>query len=364
MRRILLVFAVMAVVAAIVAVSATPNVQDPPSSAVSVLDHGATPNDASNDTAAFEAAAAAAGEGEHVYVPAGTWRIDNLRLPSDTHLVAEPAATIKKFGTSGAIFNLSGTDATPLTNIYIEGKNGGRFALDVFDAGQEATAIELRSIRDFSIKNMTCVQNNTNITQEAPSSRRPCINFRPLPTAQNADGTYDAPYRGLIENAHSVGSPYGWGLVQTTGGQDIHFENISGEGGVPLRLENYSNGWTPLKNITANNVVCKNGHNAVMFNPHGATHEGNIQITNVRSESCESVISMGNPDGTYGPNVNVDGVTAVPGDTAQVRDPDKTQTYVGAWLIAPSKWCLNDPRPAGGYVINVTNLDCGGLPHR
>jgi hypothetical protein len=156
---------------------------------------------------------------------------------------------------------------------------------------------------------------------------------------------------------HSEQSPYGWGLVQTSGGDNLRFLNISSEGGVALRVENYSNGWTPMKNIFADGVTCKNGHDAVLWNPHGASHPGPITVRNVVADSCESAMSIGG-DGSYGPNASADGVTVIPGNQAQLRDDAKTG-YVGAWVVGPSKWCLVDR--ATSYAVNITNMDCGGL---
>jgi hypothetical protein len=127
-----------------------------------------------------------------------------------------------------------------------------------------------------------------------------------------------------------------------------------------LRLENFETNWAPMFDITADGVRCVGGHEAVGFNPHGAQHDGNLHVTNVRVESCESGIGFSGT-GTYGPNVTVDGLTVVPGNTAQVRDPDPNQTYVGAWLIGESKWCIQDKTDS--YNVQVTNVDCNGLPN-
>jgi hypothetical protein len=249
-------------------------------------------------------------------------------------------------------------DTTFETDVHIEGV-GGKFTMDLYDAGQETPGIRYRNVRGFSLKNMDCIQNNDNQLQEAPSSRAVCISFLPMGQTPT-NGVYPAPIDGLIENAHSFRSPYGWGLVQASGGENVHFENISSEGGVPLRLENHSVGWTPMKNITANDVTCKNGHDAVHWNPHGATHPGSFTITNVVADSCESAISIAG-DGSYGPAASVDGVTVIPGSTAQFRDPAKTR-YVGAWLIGDSQWCIDNRTTS--YTIQLSKLNCGGLPNR
>jgi hypothetical protein len=207
---------------------------------------------------------------------------------------------------------------------------------------------------------MLCVQNDDNPLQEAPSSRKPCMSLLPLQQTALPSGLYSAPYDGVLEDLHSVESPYGWGLMQFSGGQRIQISNVSSQGGSALRLENYSANWTPMQGITADGVSCTNGHDAVHMNPHGATHLGNIHITNVYANSCESAVSIGG-DGSYGPDVTVDGVTATPGYSAQVRDPAEDQAYVGAWLIGPSAYCIDDRSET--YDVGVSYANCT-LPNR
>jgi hypothetical protein len=328
---------------------------------INVRDYGATPGDSSDDSAAFERAMAATGDGEVTYVPAGTFNLDSADIPSDTDVEVEAAATLKKFGTAqGYILDMKGPNGTTWAeNIHLRGVNGD-FMIDINDAGQETGCIRLMNVRHFSIEHMVCRQNNDNHLQEAPSSRRPGLQFIATQKA-TVNGAYMHPTDGLISDVHSIESPYGWGLVQTTGGEDLTFNNISGDGGTVLRLENFSNGWTPMHNIDANGVTCTNGHTAVQFNPHGATHRGDFYINNVTAKSCESGAVVAG-DGSYGPNVVVDHLTVIPGSTAQVRDPAMDQTYVGAWLVANYKWC-GDIRSTS-YTVSFPNLECGGLPNR
>jgi hypothetical protein len=324
-----------------------------------VVAYGATPNDSTNDTQAFESAMAATGVGEVTYVPGGAFRVANVNIPSNTDVEIQSTATIKKFGSSpGPLFSERGATSTTFAeNIHIEGVNG-RAVLDTSDAGQETGAISFKNVRHFSVRNITCIQNNSNMSQEAPSSRRPCLNFQASQSTP-VNGSYMHPTDGLIENVGAQQSPYGWGLIQTTGGENLTFNNISGEGGIALRLENFASSWTPMKNITASGVTCTNGHEAIGFNPHGATHLGNIHITNVTADSCEAAIGISG-DGTYGPNVSVDGLTVIPGDNAQVRDP-APGGFVGAWMIGDSQWCVAD---RGTYPVSISNLSCRGLPNR
>jgi hypothetical protein len=115
-----------------------------------------------------------------------------------------------------------------------------------------------------------------------------------------------------------------------------------------------------MSNIVADGVRCKNGHDAVHMNPHGATHTGPITIKNVVADSCESALSMAGT-GTYGPNTSIDGLTVIPGNTAQIRDPDPTGS-VAAWIVGPSRWCVDDRTTS--YEVQLSNVNCGGLPKR
>jgi hypothetical protein len=335
-----------------------------------VRDFGATGNGTSNDTAAFERAMAeAARVGGVVYVPApGNYRIANVKPPSNTRLQVQAGASLKKYGSDNSpLFKVQGpNDTTFVNNVHIEGV-GGTFNIDLYDAGQETAGIVYRNVRNFSLRNMICIQNNDNPTQQAPSSRRPCISF--LPTrAEPVNGVHNHPIDGELENIHSRRSPYGWGLTQITGGENLRFFDISSKGGVPLRLEPYSHKWTPadeaIHNLVADGVRCKNGHDAVHMNPHGAQH-GKVTIRNVVADSCESALSLkrdAQKGGSFGADSSITGVTVIPGNQAQLRD-DAKSGYVSAWVIGSSRWCIDNDDPLG-YTIGLSNVDCGGLPNR
>src|SRR5919107_3771462 len=314
------------------------------------------------DAAAFQKAMAAAVQaGGVAYVPAGTFLISGVKLPDHATLQVEAAATLKKYGTTtGPLFTMQGPDAaTFATDVHVEGVNGA-FTMDLGDAGQDVAGFRIRNVAGFSVRHMLCVQNDENQLQEAPSSRKPCLSFLPIQQTALPSGLYSSPYDGVLEDLHSTQSPYGWGLLQFSGGQRIQISDVSSEGGSALRLENYSANWTPMWDITADGVGCQNGHDAVHMNPHGATHFGNIHVTNVVANSCESAVSIGG-EGSYGPDVTIDGVTVLPGASAQDRDPARDLGYVGAWLIGPSMYCVSDRSVP--YEVSVSNVNCA-LPSR
>ena len=331
-----------------------------------VRDFGATGNGTSNDTAAFERAMAeAARVGGVVYVPApGNYRIANVNPPSNTRLQVQAGASLKKYGSdNGPLFNVEGPNETTfVNNVHIEGV-GGTFTIDLYDAGSDTAGIRYRNVRNFSLRNMICIQNNDNPTQEDPSSRKPCISFLPQP-AGPVNGVYNHPIDGVLENIHSIRSPYGWGLTQLSGGENLRFFNISSEGGVPLRLESFRNNHTPIDNLVADGVRCKNGHDAVHLNPHGEQH-GTVTIRNVVADACESALSLKTDEmlgGSFGADSSITGVTVIPGNQAQLRT-DATTDFVGAWVIGSSRWCIDNDDPLD-YTIGLSKVDCGGLPNR
>src|SRR3712207_1906930 len=104
-----------------------------------VRDFGATGNGTSNDTAAFERAMAqAARVGGVVYVPApGNYRIANVTPPSNTRLLVQGGASLKKYGSDNSpLFKVRGpNDTTFVKNVHIAGVDG-TFTIDLHDAGQ------------------------------------------------------------------------------------------------------------------------------------------------------------------------------------------------------------------------------------
>jgi hypothetical protein len=330
-----------------------------------VRDFGATGSDTSNDTAAFEnAMAEAARLGESTYVPSGTYYLAGVNPPNNTHLEVQAGVVFKKFGTAnGPLFVEQGpTDATFAHDIYIEGV-GGKFTMDLNDAGADTAAIRVSNVNGFSLKNADCIQNNDNQQMLLPTSYKPCLAFLSANTTLN-NGIYNAPHNGVIDNVHSFKSPYGFGLTQFNGGSNIQLTNISSEGGVPLRVESFKSNATPMDNIIADGVTCKNGHDAVHMNPHGMNH-GTITVRNVTADSCESAVSIKTDStlgGSYASDSSIDGVTVIPGNLAQDRDSDPTND-TGSWVVGPSKWCI-DNDDSLGHTIGLSNVDCGGLSNR
>ena len=295
-----------------------------------------------------------------VLVPAasGAYLVSGVNIPSATDVDVESGATIKKFGTSsGPLFTMQGTLNTSFANdISIQGVNG-RFTIDLRDAGSSTTGIRLRSVKNFAIKHIVFL-NNSDPSASGTATLKPNISFLPKDTSK-LGGEFEHPIGGQVADAHAYGANDGWGLIQLTGAENVHFANISSEGGVALRLENFENNATTVDGITADGVACENGKNAVQMNPHNADN-GTVSVHNVTSTSCQEGIRLSDdaayPEGNFDPStIDTGSVTA--GESAQLPDAG------GAWHYGSSQNCVDAVANLTWTPPTITNLSCGGLPN-
>jgi hypothetical protein len=318
-----------------------------------------------DDTGDIEAAMGDAGVGEVVYIPAGTWHVHNVNIPSNTEVEVEASATIKHFGSAnGQLFSMQGVQNTSFAeNIYVRGVNG-RFTVDLYDSGGENTGFRVRSVQNFAIENVDFINKNdatgaAENTMATPNVIRPDISFLPFDTSK-LGGEWEHAHNGLINNAHAVDSTYGWGLVQMTGGEDIHFQDISSEGGVTLRLENFEQNVTTVSGITADNVTGENCKSPLTLQAHNANN-GTVSVTDLTSLSCSFGVNLAWDSAfpTAGfTDVDIDGVDVNDGTTAQNRlDGD-------SWEVGDSQSCVEaDANLPWEANVTLTNIDCGGLPN-
>ncbi len=331
-----------------------------------VKSYGAAGDGTTDDSAAFKSAVQAASQngGGNVYVPApGTYRIADVRLLSNVTVQIEAGAVIQKAPSTGwnDIFHLAGpNDTTFGTNQHIEGVNGN-FVLDMSNSPSTGTnGIFIRNVKNFSVKHMDCIQNNSNQLMLSPTSRAPCLMFRGTP-AGPVNGVYNHPNGGELVDLHSYNSPFGFGLTQVTTGENLTFRNISSDGGVALRVETDGNNRYTVDNLVADGVTCTNGHAPVHLVPWGQNN-GKLTITNVRSNGCEEGLSVLGTTGGFSSASTISGVDVVAGPNAQLRTPD-TGDDPGLWYIGPSRWCQLWSLGIS-YSVGVSNISCGGLPDR
>ena len=164
------------------------------------------------------------------------------------------------------------------------------------------------------------------------------------------------PKNGKIMNITTSGQPYGYGCIQLNSAENVSFENLDGTGGITLRIE--TNGYT--NNIFGKNIICRNGHAAVMSAPH-TTINGYFEVHNVISYSCYVgyIWSMGYDEnnktaGWFANGSIVDNVQSYYGVQAQI-DANETGSSCGPCGIPNTKDAVN-------YIVNVTNLQSFDFP--
>jgi hypothetical protein len=233
----------------------------------------------------------------------------------------------------------------------------GSFTIDVSrTSAPRGHGFTVKNVRHFEISNVQGVLENSSTSGRLPSSQAAFVTFHSTP-ASRPGGTLYHPIDGLIKNISVTGAPYGYGTTQVTAGESLDFENISSTGGISLRMETDGNS-DELKDVTAHNIICRNGHAAVSFSPHDPNN-GAVHVYDVNSVSCsEGVRVAGNPatgDGGKFAGATVTGATIVSGLFAQ-----NPTGVLGAWRIGPSDDCLSISGTAT-YKVTMTGVSCQGF---
>ncbi|SDW85606.1 hypothetical protein SAMN05444411_102318 [Lutibacter oricola] len=270
--------------------------------------------------------------GGNIVIPKGVYSLSSIYLKSNVHILIEAGTVIKPMLGEGVVFNLS-TDKKDekknpklfVENVSVRGK-GGAFIIDYHTRKYKdrQRAIIGKMVKNFLIQDMIVKDNYSvfcGITL-APSNEK---------VKDVSNWEVSRPTFGTIKNiTHYKASP-GYGLVQCHGAQNVHFENLYAEGGVSFRLEvGANNKNVGVYDLTAKNIINKNGRCAVMLGPHSAKN-GIIKVDGVKSISSTFAVTVGDggvkkdaPDQTPGyfhKDSSIDNIVAIYGKSAQVKGP-------------------------------------------
>ncbi|TWT80223.1 Iota-carrageenase precursor [Planctomycetes bacterium CA13] len=267
-------------------------------------DYGLVDDDAKNNQSeTFRKAIAdlAAKGGGRLIVPKGTYRLANVRLMSNIHLLIEKDTVIKPDwpkGSKTVVFSLDaeqpkkmtkGQEGAFIENVSIRGL-GGRWTVDYSDRfpnkGEGVRGVLGRMVKNFLISDMDVKDNCTVYCGMTLSPTNTNIkDVTKWEVSRATDGT--------IRNCRIFNGSPGYGLVQLHGAQNVHFEDLYADGGVTLRLETGAVGLhTGVYNITGKNIVCENGRCAVMMGPHSAVN-GKVNVENVTTRGCTYAVQLG-----------------------------------------------------------------------
>lgn len=244
--------------------------------------------------------------GGDVIIPAGKYYFYKVTLKSNVNIIIDKDAIIRPHTPSASgnyeIFRIgmktavvknisitsSGNDADSTQRFtidleHLEGKN----RVFVFSLGN----VDNFLLSGFNIKDTRSWGQSVNLTLSSDESRG-----------------YPVPHNGIVKDAFAQNTQYGYGLVQIQAGKNILFKNLSGTGGVTLRLETgweYMNrvmaGKQTLDQVYGRNIRCYYGQAAVMTSTH-TMDQGTFDIRDVYASNCEFAVRLdkGHKEGKYG----------------------------------------------------------------
>ncbi len=361
-----------------------PPVWDPTGCANLVVDCGAAADNQTDDSSAFQVCQGMAhGTGAHsthgkmrgcVYAPPGNYRIADVPLNVshtvyyfDNGATFWPAEKMQDTGSEQVMFRL-GTrynkiSVQLLTNVSIIGKAQGYFTVDVSVALTpvwKAKAFGLYGWVDgFVIANGYLKQSAPHRSNDTlyPTQMSAITSDQ----SHDANGTVRNPTNGYVVNITADGGNWGYGAVQIRSGENITFESIDGTGGVAVRLESGGLGDEYIGGITVKNVTCRDGHAALMLEPH-TQRNGVVHATDIRSYDCGMTLEInggyeqeGKPPGWFSNASTISGVTSYYGRPgfAEWNKTKWNATACAAWVSANTNW---------NYYPTVQNVQAIGYP--
>ncbi|TBR41769.1 hypothetical protein CBF23_009175 [Marinomonas agarivorans] len=332
--------------------------------------------------------------GGTIVIPKGNYSFAKIAMKSNIRLAIDAGVTIRPTSVASGnytIFDMGNHQKSTIKNVSIEGVNG-QFKVDLRHVTNNRVFVFTFSrVHNFKVSNFYIYDKNTL--------------FQSLGFGHTTvNGIHYVPNKGLIKNGHAHNTHYGYGLVQVQAGKNILFKNISGSGGVALRLES---GWsvmnkiqpaslTPkINNIYGQNVRCTNGQAAVFLMPH-TIDQGYINVDNVTSHACEYAVKtekgwvnqnlyagLGLTEGSFSSQSIISNIRATYGNTAEVRAimqrfiPCGLRSQIGptgdggemniAPAIAPvgdfaaGLWRGDQPNDRGSYTIRYSNIQSVGF---
>ena len=265
----------------------------------------------------------------------GTYILEQVHMKTGVHIRVHPNVVFKSEPRNSLFRAGYDNDFENVNNWSFHSTNGEKFTFDFsdFEPLEDIRAFQLGNTTNFKLADFLVLDNFTKFNA----------------VSSGAVGSNPAKFAsfGIIENLDIKKAHYGYGLTQNQVIQNTLFRNLSGEGGVTLRLESgfsgladlYLTDKTPvINNVYGRNISCTNGAHAVMLSPHTIT-QGIVDIRDISGESCEAVVSVnfgflsenkgqadasGNPinghsSGTFSEESVIANVSAIYGVSAQVR---------------------------------------------
>ena len=268
-------------------------------------------------------------------INAGTYTLEQVHMKTGVHIRIHPDVVFKSVPRNALFRAGFDNNFENVSNWSFTSTNGEKFTFDFsgIQPTEDIRAFQLGNCTNFKLADFLILDNYTK--------------FNGISSGAVGDSPAKFPSFGIIENLDIKKAHYGYGLTQNQVAQDMLFRNLSGEGGVTLRLESgfkglanlYLTDKTPIiNNVYGRNISCTKGAHAVMLSPHTIT-QGIVDIRDVSGVDCEAVVSAnfgflseskgqvdsngsplnGHSPGTFSEESVIANVSATYGTKAQVR---------------------------------------------
>lgn len=262
-------------------------------------------------------------------VLSGEIQIKRIYLRSNVHLNIQKGTVIRGSYSKPAIINLSSDSEDHIENVAIYCGNCDRSApnnddsekyiIDVseYSMGDGFRAFMLGSVSNFWISDFYVRDVKTRFSALTMNPiMRDMTNDPEVHKALRDWEVVDSPCKGDIRYSHTENAHTGYGLVQTQSARNVYFEQISGVGGVTLRMEsgagiqfvgtdNEREKGT-ITGIVARDVSLTNGFSTVTLSPHGRVN-GSVSLEDIRAYSSALAIKIATGFFDRELNIEVDG---------------------------------------------------------
>ena len=226
--------------------------------------------------------------GGTLHIPKGNYLLSTIVFKSNVHIIVDKDVVIilKQEVKNNTLFAMGEKNQPTVKNVSITcSDKNKKFVVDLTNSGDVPSVVTMGNVENFLISGFEVKDNFTKF-----SSIRMGIDEN--------NGSYFYPTNGIIKNCSTINSHYGYGLIQSQSCKNVLFKDLSGIGGVTLRLETGAKNVNDLQvggnfNVVARNISGKNGNAVIMVSPH-ALQNGTVDIDGAYGESCGFVLRIEN----------------------------------------------------------------------
>ncbi|WP_165748022.1 hypothetical protein [Cellulophaga sp. Z1A5H] len=275
------------------------------------------------------------GGGGIIRIQKGSYCLRDIVLRSNIHLKIDPDVIIEP-DLSGDVRNKNITifvigedfyiENVAITNIDEDNKDKSTWFTANIPEGEYGGVkfIEFGNVKNFKLSGLFLTDNYSkfsNIVLNLPASLK----------------TSEVSTKGIIKNIFMTNMHVGYGVIQMQTGKTILCKNISGEGGITMRVETGAAGTNMVNektvdDIVVRNVSIKNGDAAMNFSPH-RVDQGRVDVEKVVAINATHAIQVAagfldnNKDGvdnlgTFDSKSYIGDITVTGGYGAQIKGKD------------------------------------------